>query len=61
MSEKLILTSIWLVRWRTETHTFHFSHGEATITLHDVGLQLRLKIDGLPVTGILTDDVRVAH
>jgi len=32
-----------------KTHTFHFSHGETTITLEDVTLQLGLKIDGLPV------------
>ena len=59
MLEKLILTSIWLVRWfwRTKTHTFHFPQREATITLQDVALQLGLKIDGLP--GIMTGDVRV--
>ncbi|KAH1228396.1 Serine/threonine-protein phosphatase 7 long form [Glycine max] len=39
-----------------ETHTFHFPHGEATITLQDVALQLGLKIDGLPVTGFITDN-----
>ena len=61
MLEKLILTSIWLVRWfwRTKTHTFHFPQREATITLQDVALQLGLKIDGLPVTGFITGDVRV--
>ncbi|XP_027357284.1 protein MAIN-LIKE 2 [Abrus precatorius] len=36
-------------RWRPETHTFHFSTGECTITLEDVALQLRLRVNGLPV------------
>ena len=54
------LVSALVERWRTETHTFHFPHGEATITLQDVALQLDLKIDGLPVTGIITGNVRVA-
>jgi len=63
MLEKLILTSIWLVCWLNvgeRRHTFHFPHGEATITLQDVVLQLGLKIDGLSVTGFITGDVRVA-
>ncbi|KAH1206302.1 Protein MAIN-LIKE 1 [Glycine max] len=54
------LVSALVERWRTETHTFHFSHGETTITLQDVALQLGLKIDGLPVTGFIADDVHVA-
>ena len=54
------LVSTLVEHWRTETHTFHFPHGEATITLQDVALQLGLKIDGLPVTGFITGDVSVA-
>ena len=47
-------------RWMPETHTFHFPHGEATITLEDVTLQLSLKIDGLPIIGASTSDVCVS-
>ncbi|KAK4392672.1 protein MAINTENANCE OF MERISTEMS [Sesamum angolense] len=39
-------------RWRSETHTFHFRVGEATITLQDVQVIWALPIDGEPVTGI---------
>jgi len=54
------LVSALVERWRTKTHTFDFSHGEATITLQDVALQLGLKIDGLPVTDFIANDVHVA-
>ena len=54
------LVSALVEHWRTETHTFHFIHEEATITLQDVALQLGLKIDGLPVTDNITGYVHVA-
>jgi len=38
-------------RWRIETHTFHMSLAEITITLEDVSLQLGVPIDGEPITG----------
>ncbi|XP_027927469.1 protein MAIN-LIKE 1-like [Vigna unguiculata] len=44
------MTSL-LERWRTETHTFHFPHGETTVTLEDVAVLLGLPIDGDVVTG----------
>ena len=54
------LVSELVERWRIETQTFHFPHGETIITLQDVALQLGLKIDGSLVTGFITGDVRVA-
>ncbi|KAK4394109.1 Serine/threonine-protein phosphatase 7 long form [Sesamum angolense] len=38
-------------RWRSETHSFHFRVGEATITLQDVQVIWELPIDGEPVLG----------
>ncbi|MFQ6647917.1 hypothetical protein Gotur_021067 [Gossypium turneri] len=46
------LISALVERWRPETHTFHFSCGECTVTLEDVALQLGLPIDGSPVMGV---------
>ncbi|XP_075481188.1 serine/threonine-protein phosphatase 7 long form homolog [Primulina tabacum] len=39
-------------RWRRETHTFHFTCGEATVTLQDVSVTWGLTIDGEAVTGV---------
>ncbi|KAL0340781.1 UNVERIFIED_CONTAM: Serine/threonine-protein phosphatase 7 long form [Sesamum radiatum] len=38
-------------RWRSETHSFHFRVGEATVTLQDVRVIWGLPIDGEPVSG----------
>uniref|UniRef100_K4ALF9 Aminotransferase-like plant mobile domain-containing protein n=1 Tax=Setaria italica TaxID=4555 RepID=K4ALF9_SETIT len=38
-------------RWRLETHTFHLSSGETTITLEDVSMLFGLRVDGRAVTG----------
>ncbi|XP_019438937.1 PREDICTED: serine/threonine-protein phosphatase 7 long form homolog [Lupinus angustifolius] len=39
-------------RWRSETHTFHFPCGEATVTLEDVAYQLGIPVDREVVTGV---------
>ncbi|KAK5845372.1 hypothetical protein PVK06_001545 [Gossypium arboreum] len=43
------LISFLVERWHPETHTFHLTCGECTITLEYVALQLRLSIDGYVV------------
>ncbi|MBA0700914.1 hypothetical protein Goari_021983 [Gossypium aridum] len=48
LNSKLI--SALIERWKPETHTFHLSCGECTITLEDVQLQLRLSVDGFALT-----------
>ncbi|KAL0311452.1 UNVERIFIED_CONTAM: Serine/threonine-protein phosphatase 7 long form [Sesamum angustifolium] len=39
-------------RWQSETHSFHFRVGEATITLQDIQVIWGLPINGEPVSGI---------
>ncbi|KAL1812745.1 protein MAIN-LIKE 2 isoform X2 [Daucus carota subsp. sativus] len=46
------LISALVERWRRETNTFHFTVGEMTVTLEDVGFLLGLPIDGDPVIGV---------
>ncbi|XP_039051667.1 protein MAIN-LIKE 2-like [Hibiscus syriacus] len=41
------LISTLIERWRPETHMFHFSCGEVTITLDDVAYQLGVPINGM--------------
>lgn len=38
-------------RWRLETHTFHLSVVEATITLRDVAIPTDLPVSGGTITG----------
>lgn len=46
------LISALVERWRRETNTFHFTVGEMSVTLEDVGYLLGLPIDGDPVIGV---------
>ncbi|XP_072087859.1 serine/threonine-protein phosphatase 7 long form homolog [Arachis hypogaea] len=45
------LLSALVERWRLETHTFHLSVGEVTVTLEDVSYILSLPINEEAVTG----------
>ncbi|KAL4287777.1 hypothetical protein AHAS_Ahas19G0220100 [Arachis hypogaea] len=49
------LVSAFLERWCLETHIFHMSFGEYTITLQDVAYKLGLPIDNDYVSGCLTN------
>ncbi|QHO37009.1 uncharacterized protein DS421_4g107930 [Arachis hypogaea] len=49
------LISAFVERWRPETHTFHLSWGECTITLQDVAYHLGLCTDGEPVVECMRD------
>ncbi|KAL8470384.1 hypothetical protein ACS0TY_033021 [Phlomoides rotata] len=44
------LITVLVERWRPETHTFHFSIGEVTVTLQDVAIIWGLHIDGDPLS-----------
>ena len=55
------LISALVERWRTETHTFHFSYGEAMVTLEDIALQLGLNVDENAVTGHSIGDLRSTY
>ena len=45
------LISALVERWRLETHTFHLSHGEMSITLQDVEVIYGLFIEGEVLVG----------
>lgn len=44
-----LLTAL-VERWRPETHTFHLTCGEVTVTLEDVAVLWGLPVDGEPLT-----------
>jgi hypothetical protein len=46
--DEALLTGL-VDRWRSETHTFHLSFGEMTITLKDIAMLTGLPIRGRPV------------
>ncbi|KAL0461798.1 UNVERIFIED_CONTAM: Serine/threonine-protein phosphatase 7 long form [Sesamum latifolium] len=48
-------------RWRPETHTFHFSVGEATITLQDIAVIWALPIEGNLITGVVISYISDAY
>ncbi|KAH1200480.1 Serine/threonine-protein phosphatase 7 long form [Glycine max] len=45
------IVNVFVERWRPETHTFHLTCGEATITLQDVSVLLGLPVDDNPLIG----------
>jgi Plant mobile domain len=50
------LITAMVERWRRETHTFHLSVGEMTITLEDVSCLWGLPINGYPITSFVDDN-----
>ena len=50
------IVNAFVERWRPETHTFHLTCGEATITLQDVSVLLALPVDDNPLIGNITID-----
>ena len=45
----LIITLV--EHWHLEMHTCHLLHGEMGITLQDIGVMLRVPVDGLLMVG----------
>jgi hypothetical protein len=45
------LLTVFVDRWRPETHSFHLPYGEMSVLLKDVGFVLGLQLDGPAVTG----------
>ncbi|RYR34157.1 hypothetical protein Ahy_A10g048889 [Arachis hypogaea] len=51
------LISALVERWRPETHTFHLSWGEVTITLQDMAYHLSLRAHRNPIGGSFVTSV----
>ena len=45
------LINAFIERWRLETHSFHLSHGEMTITLQDVEVIMGMPIEDEAMVG----------